>query len=203
MQEKELQRLSALLVEHQALLKSLPEMPHQEPIQDPPENLSQLRCEIMDYLPGMVNTNRWATLKAGQVHDLSGPPTVRRKTFEDIHTDMEVPATPQRQVQFANIVTSTFIVLGRPTEHLVELTPQMGTFQVPLYKEGPFIHPESPKDLFEEGFSCSPQAAATEFKKLWEPKLAKRNGGYSSDASLVFQSWLKDIWLYVLECHLP
>ena len=29
--------------------------------------------------------------------------------------------------------------------------------------------------------------------------MAKFKGGYSSDASLVFQSWLKDIWVYVWE----
>ena len=32
--------------------------------------------------------------------------------------------------------------------------------------------------------------------------MAKFKGGYSSDASLVYQSWLKDIWVYTLECHL-
>ena len=37
------------------------------------------------------------------------------------------------------------------------------------------------------------QAAATEFKKLCEPKVAKFKGGYSSNATLVYQSWLKDI----------
>ena len=58
------------------------------------------------------------------------------------------------------------------------------------------------RDLFEEGFSWSLQAAATKFKKLREPKVAKFKGGYSSDASLVFQSWLKDIWVYTIECHL-
>ena len=32
--------------------------------------------------------------------------------------------------------------------------------------------------------------------------MAKLKGGYSSDASLVFQPWLKDIRMYVLECCL-
>ena len=32
--------------------------------------------------------------------------------------------------------------------------------------------------------------------------MAKFKGGYSSDASLVFQSWLKDIWVYTIEHHL-
>ena len=62
-------------------------------------------------------------------------------------------------------------------------------------------YPEA-KDLYEEGFSQSLQAAATEFKKLQEPKVAKFKGGYSSHASLVFQSWLKDIWVYTIECCL-
>ena len=39
-------------------------------------------------------------------------------------------------------------------------------------------------------------------KNFAEPKVAKFKGGYSSDASLVFQSWLKDIWVYTIECHL-
>ena len=66
-----------------------------------------------------------------------------------------------------------------------------------------FLRTQSLKrDLYEEGFSHSLQAAATEFKKLCEPKVAKFKGGYSSDASLIYQSWLKDIWVYTLECCL-
>ena len=34
---------------------------------------------------------------------------------------------------------------------------------------------------------------ASEFKKLKEPKLAKLRGGYSSEASLFFQRWAKDV----------
>ena len=49
---------------------------------------------------------------------------------------------------------------------LVEWTPQMGASWVPLYNQDPFIHPEMLKDLFEEGFSCSLQVAAMEFKML-------------------------------------
>ena len=55
------------------------------------------------------------------------------------------------------------------------------------------------RDIYKEGFSQSLQAAATKFKKLREPKVAKFKGGYSSDASLVFQSWLKDIQVYTIQ----
>ena len=54
-QEKELQRLSALLVEHQVVLRSSPERPHQEsPQASPPRDLVQLRHEVMDLLPGTI-----------------------------------------------------------------------------------------------------------------------------------------------------
>ena len=69
-------------------------------------------------------------------------------------------------------------------------------------EKGFFKNPEPKKDLYEEGFSHSLQAAATEFKKLCEPKVAKFKGGYSSNASLVYQSWLKYIQVYTLECCL-
>ena len=70
---------------------------------------------------------------------------------------------------------------------------------MPSQRLGLIDNPVPHKDLYEEGFCCSLQAAATKFRKLREPKVAIFKGGYSSNASLVFQSWLKDIWVYVLE----
>ena len=140
-QDKELWRLSTLLVEHQAFLKSLPERPHQEPFQAPPVNLSQHRHGVEKYLPSTVNTNRGVALKTGQVPDLGGLPIIKRETFQDILADAEVPTTPQRRVQFADMATSTPIILERPMKCLVEQTPQVGASQVSMYNPGPFIHP--------------------------------------------------------------
>ena len=56
---------------------------------------------------------------------------------------------------------------------------------VPSDDKGLFRNLEPRSDLYEEGFSHSLQAAATKFKKLHEPKMAKFKGEYSSDASLV------------------
>ena len=39
--------------------------------------------------------------------------------------------------------------------------------------------------------------AAHKFQKMWEPKISKLKGGYSSSARLVFESWLKDIHFHV------
>ena len=97
-QEKELQRLSALLVEHQAILQFLPERTHQEHPQAPPENFSQLRQESLDYLPSTINVNRGAASRTGKLPDLNETPGIEKDTFEDILTDAEVPATHQRWV---------------------------------------------------------------------------------------------------------
>ena len=74
-QERELRRRSALSVEHQAILRSLPERPHQEfPQTLPPCDLGQLRCEVEDILPGTINAVRGAAVGTGQVPDLGRPP---------------------------------------------------------------------------------------------------------------------------------
>ena len=114
-QERELRRLSNLMAEHQAILRSLPERPQpQSPPTSPPHNLAWLRGEVQDVLPGTVNTIRGAAERVGQVPDLGNLPTLRGDTLEDIlakDQEEEVPVTPQRWVQFA---TSTPIV--RPVE---------------------------------------------------------------------------------------
>ena len=48
---KELWRLSALLVEHQAMLKSLPEKSHQETTQAPPEGITGLGMRFLIICP--------------------------------------------------------------------------------------------------------------------------------------------------------
>ena len=40
-------------------------------------------------------------------------------------------------------------------------------------------------------------AATHKFRKMWEPKISKLKGGYSSSAGLIFQSWLKDIHVHI------
>ena len=92
-------RLSAYLAEHWEILRSSPERPQQEPPQ-PSSELDQLRHDVEDILPGIVNTMRGAASTEGQVPDLGRPPVKKRDTCEDILADAEdeVPHTPQRQV---------------------------------------------------------------------------------------------------------
>ena len=185
------------MAEHQAILRSLPERPQrQSPPTSPPHNLARLRGEVQDVLPGTVNTIRGATERVGHVPDLRNLPILRGDTLEDILSkdqEDEVPVTPQRQVQFA-----TSMPIVRPAEQPREMIQTSRVSQVPSMEQSLPRHPEI-IDLYKESFNWSLQAAATEFKKLHEPKVAIFKGGYSSNASLVFQSWLKDIRVYTIE----
>ena len=120
----------------------------------------------------MVNTVRGASSRAGQVPDLGRPPILRRDTFDDILADAEdeVPPTPQRQVQFADVTTSTPI--PRPMEPQEERTRPLRASEVPSLRLGLINNPVPHKDLYEKGFSWSLQVAATKFKKLRELKVA-------------------------------
>ena len=151
-----MRRLSALLVEHQGILSSSPERPHQEsPQTSPPRDLGQLRHEVEDILPGTVNTVRGAAERTGQVPDLGRLPIVRRDTYEDILADVEdeVPTTPQRWVLFANVVTSTPVL--RPAEYLEQMTQPSRASQLPSLKQGLFEHPEPQKDLFKKALAIA------------------------------------------------
>ena len=111
------------MVQHQEVLRPSPERPLQESPQPlPPRELGQHRHEVEDILPGIVNTVRGASSRAGQVPDLYRLPILRRDAFEDILADMEdeVPHTTQMQVQFAEVTTSTPI--PRPAEPQEERT---------------------------------------------------------------------------------
>ena len=141
-QERELRRLSNLMAEHQAILRTSPERPQaQSPPTSPPHNLAQLRGEVQDVLPGTVNTIRGAAKRVGQIPDLGNLPTLRGDTLEDIlpeEQEEEVPVIPQRWVQFA---TSTPIV--RPVEQPREMIQTSGVSQVPSMEQSLPRHPES------------------------------------------------------------
>ena len=114
-QERELRRLSNLMAEQQAILRSTPERPQpQSPSTSPPCNLAWLRGKIQDVLPGTFNTMRGAVERVGQVPDLGNLPSLRGDTLEDIlaeEQEEEIPVTPQRWVQF-----STSTPIARPVE---------------------------------------------------------------------------------------
>ena len=163
-QERELRRLSNLMAEHQAFLRTLPERPQaQSPPASPPHNLAWLRGEVQDVLPGTVNTMRGAAERVGQVPDLRNLPTLRGDTLEDIlveHQQEEVPVTPQRWVCF-----ETSMPIVRPVEQPRERIQTSRVSQAPSKKQSLPKFPDT-RDLYEEGFSRSLQEAATKFNKI-------------------------------------
>ena len=52
----------------------------------------------------------------------------------------------------------------------------MDASRVPNFEHSPLVHPEPQKGLLWESFGHSLQTAATEFKKLREPNVAKCKG---------------------------
>ena len=167
------------MAKHQAILRSSPEGPQQQsPPTSPPHSLARLRGKVEDVLPGTLNIVRGAAERARQVPDLGNLPKLRGDMLEDILAEQEqeeVPVTPQRWVRFS---TSTPIV--RPVEQPREMIQSSRVSQVPSVEQSLLKDLETKRDLYEEGFSHSLQAAATEFKKLHEPKVAKFKGGYFS-----------------------
>ena len=121
-QERELGRLSNLMAKHQAILRSSPEQ--QSPPTFPPHSLAWLRGEVLDVLPGTVNT-----VRTGQVPDLGNPSTLRGDMLEDILAEKvqgEVPITPQRWVRF-----STLTPIVRPVEQPRDMAQSSRVSQVP------------------------------------------------------------------------
>ena len=71
----------------------------------------------------------------------------------------------------------------------------------------PIRHPEEDRskasinpEVYPPGYDM--KVVAQEFCKLHEPKINKLKGGYSATATLIFQSWLKDINIHIEDWNL-
>ena len=156
-QEKELQRLSAVLLEHQVILQSWPERPHQEIPQAPPRKIDQLRHEAVDYLPCTVNVSKGAESRISHVPDLKGLPIIKREPSRISSQMWRFQSLPKHGL-ICHIATSTPIVLERPADYHMEQTPQIDASQVTNYEHDPLIHLEPQKE------DCFRKALATSFR---------------------------------------
>ena len=124
--------------------------------------------------------------------------------LDDILADVEGPMDikPEKLVQFANMVASTPIQPEELVYLLLECTPYAcKSSQAPYMPGRPLLHQDpQQQDLLPEGFGQNLQLVAMACSKLQVPQVAKNKGRHPSDASLVFQVWLKDIHMYILEC---
>ena len=154
----------------------------------PGDHLDKLRQEAFDYIPPTVTQRRGAALY--DTHD---------QPF-DFVTD------PVRHVYFAEENVSS--TQQRPQLNI----PDVSHIQPPRdlqsknhkdnYMPAPRKYPTPPMLTTNNSLDASLAAVAPEFKKVKDPKITKLEGGYSSDASLFFNNWEKDIRACVVEQNL-
>ena len=141
MQEKDLWRLSALLMECQAILKSLLERPHQETTKLHP------RLTSLDVRPWITCLVPLMLMEGQHQEEVKSLTWVGHKLLKGtpLRTSSQMQRfclLPKGGSALADMAMSTFIVLRRPTEHCEEQAPQTDASQVLNYAHGPLLHPE-------------------------------------------------------------
>ena len=196
----EIRRMSTLLEKHQTLLEQVQEHQQQSSVsqvqraQPSTSWLNELQQEAFEILPGSVNVR----CRTGIEH-LSGLsqniPVAGKEYFKDeLAEDATWGSHHHHHVHFAN-------------------NPKGGLTSTPLRSsvkvgEDNILLPQQRKarESLMNTTACPPghemQIAAQEFCKICEPKINKLKGGYSATANLIFQYWLKDIWVHVEDWNL-
>ena len=184
---------------------SAPDMtPHASPpSQSPTLRIQGLHEEMFDIFPSTVNMVREAVSRVRQMPNIAA-----RYPNDDSLVVLLTQA--DRQIQGMSIADARrFRFTDRE---------RMGMSSTP---KRPVSHgSQDPEDIsqipreedvqlgrqhhlaYQEGLINNFQLAATEFHKIWDPKITKLKGGNSSTVSLLFQSWLKDIWIHASEWRL-
>ena len=172
-----------------------------------------LRDEVFDVVPGMVNMQHGTALK-------------NRKVISSIDcSDNEVFQLPQvpdkpiaggshgQKVTFRSPVVRLGSISSMPC--LVPHPVSFNVLRIPDSKTSgkdtdseAEIRPRTPQQevrRVRQDISMalhSLRVMAEEFRKIHEPKIQKLKGGYSANAMLVFNSWLKDIEMFIKEWKL-
>ena len=180
-QSHEIRHLLALAEKQQKVIEWLtsPHSPPREPRAVSSCSETQLDAmweEVFNMDLGTVNTMRGGAV----LQDTMSAPRVNRTSFEDMLAE-EADFTPghqPKQVTFMDTMGG-FFTSSTPNRYQEEVVfPSRPTNQ------------NNPEEI-------SFHAAAHKFKKMWEPKMSKLKGGYSSSAGLIFYSWLKDICVHI------
>ena len=184
-QSQEICHLLALVEEQHVAIKKLSELSSpQSPPRTPGASTSCSESwldvmweEMFNLIPGMVNTRRGAAVASYST--TMATPIIDKTSFEDMLAEEAnyTPSHQPRHVRFADMMQGGLTSTPSNLPEEVALPPR------------PVL--ESYPDKIEL------HAAAPEFKKMWEPKISKLKGGYTSSAGLVFESWLKDLCVHV------
>ena len=182
-QSHEIWQLLALVEQQQRAIENLtsPHSPSREPRSVPSCSETQLdvmREEVFNIIPGTVNTMRGTAVSHNTT--MASAPMVNKNSFKDMLA---------KEVNFTTSCKPKHVTfLDTMGGGVTSSTPQKYQEEVAIpARPTKHHHPE------EVGF----HVAAHKIRKMWEPKISKLKGGYSSSAGLIFQSWLKDIHVHM------
>ena len=189
-----------------------------KPEQQLEDHAALLRDEVFSVIPGTINTQCGSAMKNRKVK--SGSDDSKDEVFQL----PQVPDTPITGNSHGQKVTfrSPVVRLGSvsSTPHLVPQPVSFDVSQIPDSKTSrkdtdseAEVRPRTPhvkiKRMREDASMTDAsmashrlQLVAEELRKICKPKTQKLKGGYSANAMLVFNSWLKDIEMCVKERNL-
>ena len=157
----------------------------------PGDRLDELRQDAFDYIPPMVTQRRGAALydTHDQPFDFVTDP-VRHMHF----AEENISSTPWRP--WLNIPDVSHI---QPPVDLQSKNRKDSHTLAPRKYHIPPISTTRCKHDHNNSLDAGLTAVASKFKKVKDPKITKLEGGYSSDTSLLFNNWEKDICACVVE----
>ena len=181
-----------------------------KPAQQLEDHAALLRDEIFSVIPGTENIQHGTASKNRKVE--SGSDYSEDEVFQLPQVpDMPITGSSYGQkVTFRSpvvrpvSVSSTPHLLPQPVSFDVSQIPNSETSSKDTDSKAE-VRPKTPhaelKRMRKDASmaSHSLQLAAEEFRKICDPKIQKLKGGYSANAMLVFNSWLKDIEMCVKE----
>ena len=169
---------------------------------EPGDKISGLKTTAFNFMPGTVNTWRGGTVN---IHDDTilwsknddAPPIPPHKQDEK---HVHFTSTPHHPVQ-SNLFDSDDknSIIGHSGNPFIS-HPGNPFVQQPVCSQIPAQTTVDTDATTIIGNTMS--TVALEFKKMREPKLAKLKGGFTSRASLFFNSWVKDVRAVILECSM-
>ena len=134
--------------------------------------------EVFNFILGTVNTMRGVAVSCNTM--MTSAPMVNKNSFKDMLAE-EANFTPSHQSKYVTF----FDMMGGGVKSSTLCRHQ----EEAVLPSRP-IEQNHPKEI-------SFHVAAHKFRKMWELKISKLKGGYSSSGGLIFQSWIKDIHVHM------
>ena len=174
---------------------------------EPGDKLRGLKSEAFNFVPGTINTKRGAAV------NLQDDTIMWSKPEGDVP-----PVPPRKSVHFTstprppaskNLFDVNEEVKSEPLSNTNPFVGNIADIQpIPItHQDNPFIDDAPCKNPTHNTagteatsfINNTMTAVASEFRKMREPKLAKLKGGTTANASLFFNSWVKDVRAIIAE----